>query len=120
MERDQLTELHRGPLPVSDIADRILERQLVSLRGKTPRATISAQVHVDAKQANGRFERTGRGMLRLSTGGVIPRTGSYSRSSRWPWHRLPIRFQMLDPRGGANEPRWVCVHRGDCQRPSAS
>jgi hypothetical protein len=50
MERDQLTELHRGPLPVSDIADRILERQLVSLRGKTRRATISAQVYVDASR----------------------------------------------------------------------
>jgi hypothetical protein len=37
----------------------------VSLRGKTPKATISAQLYVDARKPNGRFGRVGRGMLRL-------------------------------------------------------
>jgi hypothetical protein len=37
----------------------------VSLRGKTPKATISAQLYVGATKPNGRFERVGRGMLRL-------------------------------------------------------
>jgi hypothetical protein len=54
-----------GPLSVGEISDRILERGLVSLRGKTPKATISAQLYVDAKKPSGRFERVGRGMLRL-------------------------------------------------------
>jgi hypothetical protein len=54
-----------GPLSVGEISDGILERGLVSLRGKTPKATISAQLYVDARKTNGRFERVGRGMLRL-------------------------------------------------------
>jgi hypothetical protein len=54
-----------GPLAVADIADRVLQRGLVSLRGKTPKATISAQLYVDAKKPNGRFERAARGMIRL-------------------------------------------------------
>jgi hypothetical protein len=37
----------------------------VSLDGKTPKATISAQLYVDARKPSGRFERVGRGMLRL-------------------------------------------------------
>jgi hypothetical protein len=37
----------------------------VSLRGKTPRETISVQLYVDAKKPDGRFERAGRGMPRL-------------------------------------------------------
>jgi hypothetical protein len=54
-----------GPLAVTDIADRVLQRGLVSLRGKTPKASISAQLYVDAKKSNGRFERAARGMIRL-------------------------------------------------------
>lgn len=54
-----------GPLSVREISDRILDRGLVSLRGKTPKATISAQLYVDARKPSGRFERVGRGMLRL-------------------------------------------------------
>jgi hypothetical protein len=54
-----------GPLSVGEISNRILERGLVSLRGKTPKATISAQLYVDARKPSGRFERVGRGMLRL-------------------------------------------------------
>jgi hypothetical protein len=54
-----------GPLSVSEVSDRILERGLVSLDGKTPKATISAQLYVDARKPSGRFERVGRGMLRL-------------------------------------------------------
>ena len=39
-----------GPLSVGEISDRILERGLVSLRGKRPKATISAQLYVDARK----------------------------------------------------------------------
>ena len=42
-----------GPLSVGEISDRILERGLVPLRGKTPKATISAQLYVDARRTNG-------------------------------------------------------------------
>lgn len=54
-----------GPMTVGEIADRLLDGGLVSLRGKTPKATISAQLYVDAKKPDGRFERVARGMLRL-------------------------------------------------------
>lgn len=54
-----------GPLAVGEIADRMLQRGLVSLAGKTPKATISAQLYVDAKKSDGRFERVSRGMIRL-------------------------------------------------------
>lgn len=54
-----------GPMAVNDIADRVLQRGLVTLAGKTPKATIAAQLYVEAKRPDGRFERVGRGMLRL-------------------------------------------------------
>lgn len=54
-----------GPLAVREIADQVIASGLVSLGGKTPRDTIAAQLYVEAKKPDGRFERTGRGMLRL-------------------------------------------------------
>jgi hypothetical protein len=60
-----LRERGGGPMSVTEIADRVLETGRVSLTGKTPKATISAQLYVDAKKPDGRFERVSRGMLRL-------------------------------------------------------
>jgi len=68
-----LGEVGGGPMAIGEIADRMLQRGLVSLSGKTPKATISAQLYVDAKKPDGTFERVGRGMLRL-------------RDSRTPQH----------------------------------
>jgi hypothetical protein len=54
-----------GPLTMDELADRILKSGKVKLSGKTPRATISAQLYVDARKPDGLFELVGRGRFRL-------------------------------------------------------
>jgi restriction system protein len=52
-------------MTVSEIAERLLASGLVSLASKTPEASISARLYVDAKKADGKVERAGRGAFRL-------------------------------------------------------
>lgn len=54
-----------GPMNMSDLTDEAISSGLVALGGKTPKATIAAQIYVEAKRADGRFERVGRGTVRL-------------------------------------------------------
>ena len=49
-----------GPMKASEIADKILERKLApKLAGKTPKATIAAQVYTAAKR--GELKKTKAG-----------------------------------------------------------
>jgi hypothetical protein len=54
-----------GPMSVSEVAQRVLDSGLVALGGKTPKDTVAAQLYVEARKADGRFERVSRGMIRL-------------------------------------------------------
>ena len=54
-----------GPLSMGELADRILKSGNVNLSGKTPKATISAQVYVEAKKPDGLFVLVQRGTFRL-------------------------------------------------------
>jgi hypothetical protein len=53
------------PLSIEEIADGVLRSEGVRLTGKTPTATISAQLYVEAKKPNGLFELVGKGAFRL-------------------------------------------------------
>lgn len=55
------------PLTSAEIMARILERQLWSTQGKTPDATLSAQLAVDIKKHGtaSRFQRTAKGLFAL-------------------------------------------------------
>jgi hypothetical protein len=53
------------PLGISEIADHILRDEAVRLGGKTPKATISGQLYVEAKKPDGMFVKTGRAMIGL-------------------------------------------------------
>lgn len=59
-----------GPMRVSEVAERILGDGLVTLNGKTPKQTIEAQLYVETKKPNGRFERVERGTIRLRARGL--------------------------------------------------
>lgn len=52
-------------LSVAEIADRMLQIENLRLTGKTPKATISAQLYVEAKKPDGIFELVRRGTFRL-------------------------------------------------------
>jgi hypothetical protein len=52
-------------MTAAEIADRVLKMENIRLSGKTPAASISARLYVDAKKPNGLFEVVGRGTFRL-------------------------------------------------------
>ena len=58
------------PLHYEEITRRILDRGLWQTSGKTPAATVNAQLAMDIKRkgADSRFRRTGRGMFSLNSG----------------------------------------------------
>jgi len=47
-------------LTTDEISERVLQMGGVRLSGKTPAATIAAQLYVDAKKPDGAFELVGR------------------------------------------------------------
>jgi len=74
---------HEGaPLTIDEIADRILKTGNIRLSGKTPKATISAQLYVEAKKPDGMFVKTGRGVIglrapsaRIAGAAIQPKSG---------------------------------------------
>lgn len=62
------------PLHYQDITDQILDRGLWVTDGKTPAATVNAQLAVDirGKGPNSRFIRTAPGWFALRTSGLVP------------------------------------------------
>lgn len=54
-----------APLPLEEIVDRVLKTENTRLSGKTPKASISAQLYVEAKKPDGMFELVSRGVFRL-------------------------------------------------------
>lgn len=53
------------PLTTAEIVERVMQTEGIRLSGKTPAASISAQLYVEAKRPNGIFELVGRGTFRL-------------------------------------------------------
>jgi HB1, ASXL, restriction endonuclease HTH domain len=54
-----------GPLTMDELAERILKSGNVKLSGKTPKATISGQLYVEARKPDGMFELVRRATFRL-------------------------------------------------------
>ena len=48
------------PLPLDELAAGVANTEGLRLSGKTPGATITAQLDVDAKKPDGQFELVGR------------------------------------------------------------
>lgn len=60
------------PLHYQEITERLLEGGLWKTKGKTPSATVNAQLAVDIKKrgANSRFQRTAKGVFALRAWGL--------------------------------------------------
>lgn len=52
------------PMPVADVVEGVLKTKGVSLKGRTPAATVAAILYTAPE-----FKRTGRGVVTLSTQG---------------------------------------------------
>ena len=55
----------RNGLKTAEIVERVLATEGVKLKGKTPGATISAMLAVEAAKEDGLFERVAPGTFRL-------------------------------------------------------
>jgi hypothetical protein len=55
---------HRGPQEVKAVIAHVLDDPRVTgLKGKTPAATIAAQIYTEAKKPDGRVEKVERGVI---------------------------------------------------------
>jgi restriction system protein len=73
------------PLKPADLIKRILDRRLWTTQGRTPEATLSAQLAVDLKEhrAASRFQRTARGVFALRAW-ALPEYAPAKESKRPP------------------------------------
>ncbi len=77
------------PLHYRDITKRIVEQGLWQTRGKTPEATIAAEVgkEIRNQEENSRFKRTGPGMIGLREWGSLPIEASDSKLKEVEKHK---------------------------------
>jgi hypothetical protein len=53
----------RKPIEVKKVVAKVLATPGVELKGKTPEATISAMIYVEAKKPDGAIRKAGRGLV---------------------------------------------------------
>ena len=62
----QILKSAKEPLSAKDIADLAIQRGLISTEGKTPEATMAAQIYVDIdRNKKTKFKKVGRGKFSL-------------------------------------------------------
>lgn len=54
-----------GPLPMKEIAARVLASKSCHLKGKTPQATIAAQLYTEATKPDGKIVKVDHGLFDL-------------------------------------------------------
>ena len=62
---EQVLTAAEGPLKAKTITERALERKLIKTTGKTPEATMQAQLSVDVTKDDSKFVRTKPGTYGL-------------------------------------------------------
>lgn len=93
------------PLSYREITDRIINQGLWQPDGKTPHATVSAQLATNIKKPDSRFERTGKGLYGLRKrgpgNGKPPRNGTMSFTDAAEWvlqnfsNRAPMHYRTI-------------------------
>ena len=61
----------RRPLGAEVIAERVLSEGLWQTNGKTPAATVAAQIYMSIKKGENRFVKAGKGVFMIA-GAVLP------------------------------------------------
>lgn len=93
-----------GPLNIKVICERVLAKENLALKGKTPDATIAAVLHVAAKKGD-LFRKTGRGIFEL-----IPTEGTPKATPKAAAPAAEPSDDGHDPRGDV--PGTIVVKRG--------
>ena len=93
---EAILEEANQPLHYKDITDRILAKGLWFTEGKTPEATINAQLAVNIKKRgnDSRFQRTDKGVFALRKWGLLEVAGSTPKPAKSP--KVVKRFSFTD------------------------
>lgn len=59
----QIAKRVKEPIKVSDLVERVLKMKGVELKGKTPKATISAQIYTECARPEGKLQKVERGVV---------------------------------------------------------
>lgn len=99
----QILSVAKEPLHYADIAQRALDRGLITPTGRTPTATMGSRLYTDTLKEETRFVRVGRGVFELAhaqAGGIDGQVRVLNEATRLRLRELlgampPERFEAL-------------------------